>query len=310
MRTEVVDVTSIYAGYSDFAVDADAISRYLAEVRPDFVLLVGGDTYDYHDYQGSGSLSFIPTHYVATDELVRFAPADIPHVDYNGDGLPEAAIGRLPVRTQAELEQMVRKLQLYRTPDVGIFTAGPSERDKAFAQVSDNHAAPLPTGWRTDTLHVDEIGLEPAREVLLAELNSGGALVNYVGHSSYGIWGLNPSSGILLEADEARSLGNSQPHLVTQWGCWNTYFVDPNVETMSNGFLLQDSGAAAVLGATTLTELGLLQGLGETFFNQIGVESTLGEALLAAQRQYAEARPGAVDRLRGFVLLGDPAAPL
>jgi hypothetical protein len=310
-RTEVVDVDSIYAGYSDFAVDAEAIRQYLAEVQPDFVLLVGGDTYDYQDYLDVESESFIPTHYVSTDGQVTFAPADIPHVDYTGDGLPQAAIGRLPVRTRGELEQLVRKLRNYQTPNRGLFSAGRSDRDEAFSQVSANYASTLSKkGWMTDTIHVDEAGLEDAKTRLLDELNIGGTLVSYVGHSSHGIWGLNPQTGVLFDTKEARELTNSQPHVVTQWGCWNTYFVHPTTETMANTLLFQDGGAAAVMGATALTDLGLLQGLGENFFEQMANEPTLGEALLAAQRQYAGERPGVVDQLRGFVLLGDPATPL
>ncbi|MCU0809212.1 MAG: C25 family cysteine peptidase, partial [Candidatus Contendobacter sp.] len=96
--------------------------------------------------------------------------------------------------------------------------------------------------------------------------------------------------------------------LVTQWGCWNTYFVNPKQDTMANAFLFQAHGAAAVLGATALTDVGVLSGLGNVFFKQLGQSATLGEALQAAQRIYLNQNPAAASKLRGFALLGDPAA--
>ena len=40
-----------------------------------------------------------------------------------------------------------------------------------------------------------------------------------------------------------------------QWGCWNTYYVDPVNAYLVQSFLFSgDRGAAAVLGASTLTD--------------------------------------------------------
>ena len=96
---------------------ADAIGRYLKQAKPRFVLLVGGDSHDYHNYLGLASQSFIPTRYAQTDALVTYAPADGWYVDYNNDGKPQAALGRLPVRTVAELTQLVAKLDELRPTD-------------------------------------------------------------------------------------------------------------------------------------------------------------------------------------------------
>ncbi|MEZ5574156.1 MAG: hypothetical protein R3F44_00360 [Candidatus Competibacteraceae bacterium] len=86
---------------------------------------------------------------------------------------------------------------------------------------------------------------------------------------------------------------NATPHIVTKWGCWNTYFVNPKQDTMAHGFLFQDEGAAAVLGATALTDLNLLRGFGNAFFGQFGRRATLGEALRKVQQRHVSANPGA-----------------
>lgn len=309
-RTAVVDVETLYAAYSDFEVSPEAIDRYLKQAKPRFALLVGGDSYDYHDYLGLASQSFIPTHYAQTDALVTYAPADGRYVDYNNDGKPQAALGRLPARTVAELAPLVAKVVNHIPPTHAVLSAGPSDGGRQFAAISEGYAAQLPRNWTLSLVPVDDLGLAPAKTALQGELNLGGALVSYMGHSSYAIWGLNPSSGILLSATEARGLRNATPLLVTQWGCWNTYFVNPKQDTMANAFLFQSFGAAAVLGATALTDVGVLTGLGNVFFKQVGQRATLGEALLKAQQTYLDQNPAAASKLRGFALLGDPAAEL
>ena len=62
-----------------------------------------------------------------------------------------------------------------------------------------------------------------------------------------------------------------------------------------------------MLGATALTDVSVLSGLGNAFFKQLGQNATLGEALQAAQRTYLSQNPTAASKLRGFALLGDPA---
>ncbi|MEM9303578.1 MAG: SdrD B-like domain-containing protein, partial [Pseudomonadota bacterium] len=243
--TRVVDVDAIYAEYSDYERSADAISAFIKAARPRFVLLVGGDSTDYGDYLGLASQSFVPTHYVQTDDLVTFAPADSRFVDYNGDNRPSAAIGRLPVRTIAELDQVAAKILAYSPPTNSVQASGPSDSFREFAVINEQYAALLSPYVTTRSIFADDLGLNLAKSELTTELNDGGKLLSYVGHSSFAIWGLNPSHGIVFYADDARALTNSTPHLITQWGCWNTYFTDPRQDTMGSGFLFQANGAAA-----------------------------------------------------------------
>ena len=94
-----------------------AIKQYIAyavqKLGTEYVLLVGGDTYDYRNYLGKNSISFIPSLYIATGPSTNFIPADPVYADLNGDNAPEVAIGRFPVRTTAELTMMVNKTLAY-----------------------------------------------------------------------------------------------------------------------------------------------------------------------------------------------------
>jgi hypothetical protein len=310
LSTAVVTVDEIYASYSDFEPSAAAIREFIAKSDAKFVLLVGADTYDYHDYLGLGSISYVPTHYVRTNDRIRFTPSDSVHADRDGDGVPDVPVGRLPVRTLAELESLVEKLTAFQVPQHAVFAASESDRGRDFATASESYAQRLPENWTASSVFADDVGTQDAPDHLIEELGRGGSLVSYYGHSSFAEWG-SRNVGIVLNAPELDQIVNSDPHLIMQWGCWNTYFVEPRQETMANAFLFHENGGAAgVVGASTLTDGFLLSRVGESFFDLIDDAPTLGEALLEAQRAWARQEPGRTRELHSFVLLGDPATPL
>ena len=96
--------------------------------------------------------------------------------------------------------------------------------------------------------------------------------------------------------------------MVTQWGCWNNYHVTPSYNTLGHKLLLSgDRGAAAVLGAATLTEAHSEQKLGRLLFARLGRPgATLGGALVEAKRELAQTEPDLIDVILGWTLLGDP----
>jgi hypothetical protein len=137
-------------------------------------------------------------------------------------------------------------------------------------------------------------------------MNEGVALTSFVGHSAGDRWTFD---GLFLSAD-ARALENyGRPTVVAQWGCWNTYHVDPRANTLGHSFLLSgDQGAAAVLGAATLTDARHEGLLGYYAMGRLATPGmTIGQAIQDAKAQLAERRPGYLDVLLGWTLLGDPA---
>jgi hypothetical protein len=274
------------------------------------VLLVGGDTYDYHDYLGLGSLSFIPSLYARTSEIVRFTPADPLFTDVDGDRVPDLPIGRLPVRTSSELEVVIDKTLDYAAksyPRSAVFAADKEDASgESFAAISNAFISQLPAGWWVTTSYLDEHLLHYARLRLIGSLNQGKALTSYFGHSGPTVWSFD---NLFHVSDVARLENYRMPTVVTQWGCWNTYYVEPTNNTMGHALLLSgDQGAAAVFGASTLTEAASDQALGERFIPRL-VEpgATIGRALQDAKEELAREEPGRLDVLLGWTLLGDPA---
>ncbi len=315
LSVKVVDVDDVYDHYSDGVVDPQAIHDYVShaafDMGTEYVLLVGGDTYDYRDYLGTGSVSFIPSLYAPTGSLVRFAPVDPLYADVDGDGVPDLSIGRLPVRTGAELDAVVDKILAYERGDYtgsAVFAADAADPAAGvpFSQDSEDMIRDLPAGWSVQRAYVDTLGGPGARERLLDTLGSGVGLAGFVGHSGLTTWTF---SG-LFQASDVATLGNvGKPAVVLQWGCWNTYFVDPTRTTLGDALLLTPQrGAAAVMGATTLLDTASARALGKYLAPLIGRPGvTLGEAVTRAKQDLAKTAPELSDVILGWTLLGDPA---
>jgi hypothetical protein len=321
LATAVVDVEAIYARHSSGLPDPAAIRAHLALAHASgarYALLVGADTYDYKDHLGSGAISFLPTAYAATGDVVRHAPADPLLGDVDGDDVADLAVGRWPVRTRAEADLLVAKTLTYATaPHAGraLFVAGGSEPALDFAALSGSLAAALPAGWNAQQVTVDALGAAGARGALAAAVNAGTALVNFVGHSAVDRWTFDP----LLTGNDAEALfGNAgAPTVVSQWGCWSSWFVSPTSRSLAERLLLDaDGGAAAVVGAATLVETsgtdaylaGFLRDAGAVGGARDGMR--LGDALQAMRRGVASDGPGRRDLSIGIHLLGDPTLRL
>ncbi|MCP4201632.1 MAG: DUF11 domain-containing protein, partial [bacterium] len=314
LTVEVVDVADLYAHYSHGIVDPEAIRRHAAvasaKLGARYLLLVGGDTYDYFDYLGVGSMSFVPSLYAQTDAIVRFAPVDPLYGDVDGDLVPDLAVGRWPVRTTEELAAVIDKTLAYAPSSESLSAVMASDGEDlasgySFTLDSQNMASLLGSDWQVDQVSLDELPVADARQALIDGIGAGPALTSYFGHSSLTVWSFD---GLFGSADVEELTNTGAPTLVTQWGCWNTYHVLPTYETLGNRLLLEpDRGAAAVLGAATLTEALSERRLGQRVFERLTQPGLrLGDSITEAKQDLAETDPGRLDVLLGWTLLGDP----
>ncbi|MEM9552691.1 MAG: SdrD B-like domain-containing protein [Acidobacteriota bacterium] len=311
----VVDLADVYAAYSGGIVDPQALRDYLAdaarEISTEAVLLVGGDTYDPLDHLGLGAVSFVPSLYAQTGDIVRFAPSDGLYADIDGDEVPDLAIGRFPVRTTNELEAVIDKTIAYEAladrRSLVLAADGydaPTRFD--FTAASEQLARRIPAEWSRERILLDQESVDVARPQLLDALDRGPALTSFMGHSGPTTWTFDG----LFSATDAAALGNTgRPTVVSQWGCWTTYYVSPAAETLAHELLLAgDHGAAAVLGAATLTEARSERALALEIYSRLFEPgATLGGAVLDAKRRLAALEdPAVLDVLLGWTLLGDP----
>ncbi len=313
LTVSVVDVTDIYTQYGYGIFDPRAIQKYIAyaakTLGAQYVLLVGGDTYDYRNYLGRNSISFIPSLYVSTGEIARFVPADPLFADVDQNNVPDLAIGRFPVRTTAELNMIVNKTLAYAGKDYGqtaVFASDLSDGVVSFKGISNEISAELPAEWSVENIHLDDVSVSAAQTRLIAAMNRGTALVTFTGHSGPQEWTFSN----LFNISHAKTLSNvGRPFVALQWGCWNTYYVDPVYTYMVQSFLFSgEQGAAAVLGSSTLTESSSERQLGELLTPRLVTPGmTMGQALQDAKSELAQSHPELLDVLLGWSLMGDPA---
>jgi len=308
MAVKVVDVFEVYAQFSGGVIDPQAIKSYIqyaaANLGTQYVLLVGDDTYDYFNYLNLGSVSYIPTLYAQTDATAFFSPADPLYVDFDNNLVPELALGRLPVRTLGELEALINKTLEYDAKSYGgasMFSA-----DQYYQNYSNNFIAKLPPGWSVAKAHIDEVGVSQARQTVLDSMNSGIALASYVGHSSETEW---TAQGLFTSSDAAALINNDKPMVVLQFGCMNSYFVDPSLPTLDNNFLLTGmQGAAAVMGSTTVNYIGAQNYFGQRLIPRLTAPGqTIGQAMLEAKIDLNGFIMGLKEIQLGWTILGDPA---
>jgi len=310
---DLVNVENVYEQFGHHIFGAEAIQsyiRYAAENRgTKYVLLVGGDIYDYRQFQNENARSFIPSLYAATDSVVNFAPVDAKYVDLDDDNVPDLSIGRLPIRTLAELDILVAKRSQYLNRDyagTALFAADEYDNGQQydFSNDADRIHQEYFQDWNTTKAYVDTNGVQAARNTVVDKINAGQSLTSFFGHSSTNQWSF---SGLFTGSDAAALNNSGKPTVVTQWGCWNTYYVDPAEESMGHRFMVEgDRGALAVMGASTLTSANSERELAEIVFAKMTNGMRIGDAILQAKQEYAQANPEALDVLLGWTLLGMP----
>lgn len=313
LNVKVVDVNDIYAQYSYHRKDAFAIKKFIKEAytraKIKSVLLVGSDSYDYFDNLAVGSISFIPTLYRATGDIITHAPVDSLFADVNDDLIPDITIGRLPVRTPAELQNMINKIQSFDLRAYGNTAVFASDRNDVFDEYSNQMGNLLPQDWLLEKAYITNNDITGAQSILVNSINTGVSLTSFFGHSGPTTWSFEH----LFDNTDVLNLNNlGKPTIISQFGCWNTYYVMPQYNTMAQSLMgLDNKGAVAVYGASTLTDssheaqLGLLLIPKMTQTNQ-----PIGQALLNAKTELALTHPEYLDVILGWNLLGDPMTGL
>lgn len=314
---DIVDVEQIYAQFGNHLYDPEAIRRYInfaSQTRGTrTVLLVGGDIYDYRGFQNQNARSFIPSIYMATGDMINFAPVDAKYVDLDDNNTPDLAIARFPVRTLSELETLLDKRTAYLNRsyrDKMLFTADGFDDLQQYSFQLDALSIEQEFFADRDVAHafLDEMTADQARIKIIQEIGEGTSLTAFFGHSSTSQWTFD---GLFNSFDAANLNNPNRPTIVTQWGCWNTYYVNPNEDSMGHRFLVEGNrGAVAVMGATTLTSASNEKALARLVFERLSNGERLGQAVVNAKAEFAESRPEALDVILGWTLLGPPELQL
>jgi hypothetical protein len=297
-----VDVQRIYDAWSYGYVAPEAIRSFLRYAAatwqrpPIAVTLVGDGSSDPFDYtrRGASNVNLVPPYLAMVDPWLGETACEPCYAQLDGDDpladtMPDLLLGRLPVKSGAELEALVAKIVGYESAPAGqewqrrqLFIADNSREadgtpDGAgdFAGVADQIAGQLPPDVPVERVYYDPTAGQEgppwrvrqgsaARQRALDALDDGAGLVTYVGHSSMWQWAFtdvesNPSHLLGLYDPDTLTNGDRLP-VVLSMTCLSSAFQTPAFSgtTLDERMLLNPGGGAvAVWGSTGL---GVLHG--------------------------------------------------
>ena len=308
----VVEIPDIYDEWSFGNKSPLAVREFLTFAKmtwkraPRFVLFLGDASFDAKNYLGLGDNDRVPTKLF--DSFFMEAVSDDWFVDPDEDGVPNLAVGRLPVRTPQDAAAMVAKIIRYDQSGSYDEMMLASDADDGYSFTSMSAALrPLVTDdIRINQLNRGEMDINSARAKLIDSLNRGQKIVNYSGHGSVDLW-----ASSLLSVDDAQALENSDRlSIFVMMTCLNGYFSDANIDSLAEALLRSNGGAAAVWASTGMC-LPEGQGLmNQEMYRQMfsfvnGKRLTLGEAAMRSKSSMSD-----MDVRRTWVLLGDPTTRL
>lgn len=214
---------------------------------------------------------------------------------------------------------MLNKIYLYDQKDyaqTALISADEFDNSQiySFSDDAESMIDTLPVAWQNNITDdykafMDDDGFNLAQSKIIDGINNGVALTSFIGHTGTRAW----SFSRLLRNSHVFDLVNAnKPTLVTQWGCWNSYFVSPQENTMAHAFMLNaNGGAVASLGASTLTTADNERQLSQlVLFELVNNQLPLGQAVMIAKQKLALVNPTALDVILGWNILGDPTIKL
>lgn len=324
----VIDVQDIYDEFNDGLMSPVAIRDFLAyayqnwpEPAPAYVLLLGDGTYDFKNYLGFGTPTYIPPMLDAVDPFIGETASDNRYVTIVGnDTLPDLHIGRLPANTLSEAWTMVNKIIAYETsPPPGdwlynlLFVTDNADVAGNFPYLSNEVADYLiPPPYQVNKVYYGEnyTDILSARDAIREALNRGTLLANYVGHASITWW----AAEILLGVNDVPNLTNDgRLPVMLPMTCYDGYFQSPVFASLAET-LVRANGRGAV-ASWSATGQGvatghdyLHRGFYEAIF-QAGVQR-LGPATLAGKLKLFSESGRFLDLIDTFGLIGDPGLAL
>lgn len=312
LNVVAVDINQIYDHFGYGQPGPEAINNFLRDAsrswqkpRPEYLLIVGDATYDFRDYLSQGNENLIPAPMVP----VSFGGETISDsrlADLDGDLIPDMAIGRWPVTSISEVRSLVQRTLAY-------------ENQAASAEaifVADGSAQEFSTLNRS---LVDESDLSSAKVTFLEGVTpdefshawkNNPWLVTYSGHGSLDRWGKDD-----LFSSESINLirGSAASPITLQLTCLTGYFAHPLRTSLSELMLLNDSGPALIVSATSLTLSSSQKPFGVELLKELQNPDNgrIGLALLSAQQRLdVNSNPILQEIIDTFGLLGDPSATI
>jgi hypothetical protein len=276
---------------------------------PRYVVLLGDATYDGKDYLHTGVRNRVPALMVRSTYL--WTASDPGYAAVNGDdSLPDLAIGRLPAASIEEARVLVEKVLAFE--DSGADLSGPAvfvadNPDLAGDFEADSDAIAARVGAReVEKIYLGQLGTGATRSAIVGALDRGASLLSYVGHGGIAVWA---SENVFGNPDVSALQPQPRQPIALTMNCLNGYFHFPPMNSLSEELLKAEGrGVAAAFSPSGLSLDAPAHVYHQVLMDELvsGRHARLGDAVLAAQRAYADA--GVFPELLAlYHLFGDPA---
>jgi hypothetical protein len=310
LPTMIVDIEDIYDEFSYGTKGINAIKAFLRYAKtnwtgkPDYVLLVGDASSDPKNYTGNGGANadVIPTAWV--DTALMEASSDEALVDLNGDMVGEMAIGRLPVRTAAELQVVLGKI-LNTEPvssDVanqrGALMVADLPIGYDFIVGNQNIRTRLPAAMQVTAVNRADGEAAVVRQALINRVNAGPLLVNFFGHGTSGMW---TGAGILRYFDAANLTNANNLSVITMLTCLNGSFAEQNETISETVFKTSTGGSFAVWTASAMNFADVQEQMSYVWYRDLMNGLRMGDAAKNAKLSLVHQ-----DTRATYIILGDP----
>lgn len=256
-----------------------------------------------------GHTDYVPTKFLSTNVLVpREHDNFFALLDGESDRYPDVFLGRLPAHSAEEVERISRQWADYDATGWGR-----TELDILGYELEVYRAPSFKDyNWSYMDMWGTNVGYGITSNDVIHALNSGPALVNWVGHGSDTGWQLQVGEhSYVFREHEALALTNQTPRLPfinAIFSCYTAVFSRSN--NIANSFIrAPEGGVIGYAGANNEVKLAPYE---QRYSNIFFYNSLLSQFRTEASIHFAAAFQFAVQgnntRLQLFNLLGDPTA--
>ncbi len=312
---KVVDVEDVFDEFSFGERTPQALRDFLSLAKttwtraPAYLMLFGDASFDPRNYGGAGNFDFVPTKLVDTG-VVGTATAletasDDWFTDFDGNGIGDISIGRLPVRSVVEANLAVSKIVNFSPANTGNRALLVADSQDSyyfnFEAADDQVAGVLPGGMTIQKVYRRLQSSDAETKMnIVSNLNSGTSVTVYSGHGNVTLW-----RGSVFTASDAMGLTNgNRLSFVVVMDCLNGYFADPTLRSLAESFIAApNGGAVASFASSGLTIPDGQHEMGLQMFQLLYSGSSV--AIGDASRQ-AKSATTDMDVRRTWILFGDP----
>jgi autotransporter-associated beta strand protein len=323
LKGAFVDQEQLFDYYNYGRYGPDGIRNAVRSTRPQYLLLAGRTSSDYHDYSGAGANPLCPTYLVSTTFWSQ-ATSDSMYGDL-GRGYPEVKVGRIPANTAGECAVAVRRILsnagLPPSGYRGHFTADVADQAAGdFAAEAESVIAANPDmPFTRNYLGITYQNADDVTASMAQAANGGADVLFYNGHGSAARLGATVPR--ILDTDTVQAWQGNVVLIATT--CTFNWVAKAESDYRSipiQAMVQPQGGIAASIGVTTY--MNSIPGTEftkqlVTQVHSLGSGARWGDVLLRSQ-QWAFSQSGGdqefgswyMDLSKTECILGDPAMPV